>query len=424
MRFATLALVLLSMPFAGERAVAFNCSNVSFASSIVICSDAELTRLADERQQIYNETVARLTADQKAALWENQKAWVRSYATACGVPPDNPPAIPASPTVLACFRSAAEARAAYLRTYGLAGSTSVAALAQSSAAPDADEVALVREDGGLFDIPVEINRAITLNFVIDSGASDVQIPLDVFSTLVRAKTIVPTDLMDETTYILADGSKQKSPKFHIRELRVGHHILRNVAASVGSANSALLLGQSFLANFDSWTLDNKNHVLRLTGKSTEQNDGNATARGGTDTGETASLMAPVMPRRAEPAAQHIAVCGKEVEYTIDQVGSSGGFLGVWSGSWSNGGRLCGGLIVESVAPGGAADVIYVYGPSRPGSALAWKQQHRVGRLHDGVLSFQDDQGSAFTFETVGFGALGGDFVSGSGHLTGVFQKLR
>ena len=32
-------------------------------------------------------------------------------------------------------------------------------------------------------VPVAINRAITLNFVIDSGAADVSIPLDVFSQI-------------------------------------------------------------------------------------------------------------------------------------------------------------------------------------------------------------------------------------------------
>jgi len=37
-------------------------------------------------------------------------------------------------------------------------------------------------------VPVQINSAITLDFTVDSGAAAVQIPVDVFSTLVRAKT--------------------------------------------------------------------------------------------------------------------------------------------------------------------------------------------------------------------------------------------
>src|SRR5207248_1991006 len=107
--------------------------------------------------------------------------------------------------------------------------------------------------GRLLEIPVRINRAITLNFIIDSGASDVQIPFDVFSTLVRANTIEKDDIIGEQTYILAGGSKQKAPKFLIRELKIGNHVLQNVSGSVGSATGSLLLGQSFLSHFDSWT---------------------------------------------------------------------------------------------------------------------------------------------------------------------------
>jgi hypothetical protein len=42
-------------------------------------------------------------------------------------------------------------------------------------------------------VPVLINDAITLDFVVDSGAADVSIPADVVSTLIRTKTIGPSD---------------------------------------------------------------------------------------------------------------------------------------------------------------------------------------------------------------------------------------
>jgi uncharacterized protein (DUF2147 family) len=47
----------------------------------------------------------------------------------------------------------------------------------------------LRVSGGTFVVPVEINGAITLNFTVDSGASDVVVPADVFSTLTRTGTI-------------------------------------------------------------------------------------------------------------------------------------------------------------------------------------------------------------------------------------------
>jgi hypothetical protein len=52
-------------------------------------------------------------------------------------------------------------------------------------AVQAVSISLLREHG-TFVVPVLINDKITLNFTIDSGASDVSIPADVLSTLTRA----------------------------------------------------------------------------------------------------------------------------------------------------------------------------------------------------------------------------------------------
>jgi hypothetical protein len=121
------------------------------------------------------------------------------------------------------------------------------------------------------------------------------------------------------------------------------------------------------------------------------------------------------------------ICGKPVEYAIEQAGSSTGFLGVWTGIWNNAGRLCGGLIVQRIDPKGAVDLVYVYGPSRSGSGLSWKQQRREGVLSGGVLSFQDDQGSTFKFYRNGpisiHDSLNATFVNGSGHLMSTFHEI-
>ncbi len=429
MRLFTLSLALIAALTGAGTAMAFNCEGISLPSSVVICNDPDLMRLGDERQQIYNETRSRLTPDQQAPLWEDQKAWVRSYATACGVPPDNPPPMPVPTSVIECFKRAAEARAAYLRTYGQSGSAaSTNATEQPPAAQhqvqksDVEEVALV-PNGQLFEIPVQINGVITLPFIIDSGASDVQITADVFLTLSRAKTIVSTDVVGERTYVLADGSEHKAAKFVIRELKVGNRVLRNVAASVGSPAGQLLLGQSFLSHFDSWTLDNKRHVLALVGKPTGSGDETApTASSSTQTGPIAALTAPPSLRNPQSFARTAMVCGKLVEFAIEQRSTITGLLGVWTGNWSNAGRLCGGLIVERIDPDGTADIIYIYAPSRPGSGLQWKQQHQAATIANGVLSFHDDQGSTFKFFLSNPGSLDASFISRTGRLTGMFAK--
>ena len=99
-------------------------------------------------------------------------------------------------------------------------------------------------EGGIYVVPVLINGAITLDFVVDSGAADVSIPADVVSTLMRTKTLKETDFLGEQTYVLADGSKVPSQTFVIRSLKVGNVVLENVNGSVTSVHGGLLLGQA------------------------------------------------------------------------------------------------------------------------------------------------------------------------------------
>ena len=119
-------------------------------------------------------------------------------------------------------------------------------------------------EGGIYVVPVLINNAITLDFVVDSGAADVSIPADVVMTLMRTGTLRRTDFLGEKTYVLADGSKVPSQTFRIRSLNVGKKVLENVNGSVASVQGSLLLGQSFLSRFKSWSVDNTKHALLLS----------------------------------------------------------------------------------------------------------------------------------------------------------------
>jgi clan AA aspartic protease (TIGR02281 family) len=404
--------------------------------------------LADERQEAFNEARARLGEDRFPQLWEDQKAWVRSYATVCGVPPDRPAPIPIPPSIKACFRQAAVARIANLRGYavtvgdpsppplpgrdrigpsfdcskagaplellicadadlsrldlrfnqaywalfqqlgptgqpplkeedltffdqvrgqcevprfgpltadvwrsrdcvrdafekirekwlarltgpareeavrssdkhvalqqalqnlgfgplgpidgvygrdtraaillwqqarglsttGLLGDADARMIEREVLAsrlpdserpvaslPGTEEIAL-RNAGGVYVARVRINNAINLDFVVDSGAADVNIPADVAMTLARAGTISDSDFITDQEYRVADGSTLRSERFMVRELKIGGRIVQNIVASIGSPKGELLLGQSFLARFRSWSVDNSRHVLVL-----------------------------------------------------------------------------------------------------------------------------------------------------------------
>jgi len=129
----------------------------------------------------------------------------------------------------------------------------------------AEEIPLIKR-GGVYQLPVEINRVITLHFVLDTGAADVNIPADVALTLYRAGTIRDADFLPGRTYTLADGSTLNSSRFLLRSLKIGSHRVTNVSASIGTLSSALLLGQSFLERLGPWGLDSQRQVLTIVTK--------------------------------------------------------------------------------------------------------------------------------------------------------------
>jgi len=131
-----------------------------------------------------------------------------------------------------------------------AGSTSVCA-----------ETVPLRSVSGALVVRVLVNNQVTLDFMLDSGAADVSIPADVFSTLVRTRTIETSDNLDTQVYELADGTRTRTQRFRIRTLRVGSVELRDVVASVAPQAGPLLLGQSFLSRIKTWSIDNQRQLL-------------------------------------------------------------------------------------------------------------------------------------------------------------------
>jgi predicted aspartyl protease len=139
----------------------------------------------------------------------------------------------------------------------VAKSTAINADSVSAAAV---RVPLVGEGGALV-VPVLINGAIKLNFTVDSGAPEVSIPADVFSTLLRTATVAKADITGSATN--ADGGSYESRTFVLRSLKVGELEVANVDAKVVAPNAPLLLGESFLKRFKSWSVDNTAKALIL-----------------------------------------------------------------------------------------------------------------------------------------------------------------
>jgi clan AA aspartic protease (TIGR02281 family) len=128
--------------------------------------------------------------------------------------------------------------------------------------PREDRVLLASKNGILV-APVVLNNAIELNFFVDSGATDVSIPADLFSSMRRSGAIVDGDITGSRRFVNADGESSKATTFILRSLKIGGVEVSRVEASVAPAKAPLLLGQSFLKRFKSWSIDNKSQELVL-----------------------------------------------------------------------------------------------------------------------------------------------------------------
>jgi serine/threonine protein kinase len=122
---------------------------------------------------------------------------------------------------------------------------------------------LIKTDAGLYEIPVTINNVLKLNFLLDSGASFVSIPVDVASTLLKTNTITKEDWIGSISVSLADGSVQNVQKIKLREINFGNDIvLTDVECLVShSADAPLLLGQNVLKRFGSIRIDYSNDLF-------------------------------------------------------------------------------------------------------------------------------------------------------------------
>ncbi len=124
-------------------------------------------------------------------------------------------------------------------------------------------VKMIKADG-VFQIPVVINDVLKISFIFDSGSSDISISPDVALTLIKTGTLKETDFIGSQTYKFADGSTAISQTFIIRQLSIGNKILKNIRASISSTiDSPMLLGQSVLERFGTFTIDNINHTIKF-----------------------------------------------------------------------------------------------------------------------------------------------------------------
>lgn len=116
-------------------------------------------------------------------------------------------------------------------------------------------------NGGVNTIPVEIN-GVTMNFIFDTGASDITISSVEAAFLIKQGSISREDVIGEQSYQTADGSINVGLKIRLRTVKIGSSELKNVEASIiDNEKAPLLLGQSALKRFGSFSIDNTNRQV-------------------------------------------------------------------------------------------------------------------------------------------------------------------
>jgi aspartyl protease family protein len=135
---------------------------------------------------------------------------------------------------------------------------------QSSTASGENCEVTLNKVNGVYEIPVTLNGTIKIDFIFDSGCSDVLISPDVASVLIKSGTLTKEDYLGSAQYTIADGSISEQAQFRLSTVQVGSKIVKNVRCSVSNSIEApMLLGQSVMEKFGRFTFDYADQKLIL-----------------------------------------------------------------------------------------------------------------------------------------------------------------
>tara|TARA_Y100000589_G_C27181745_1_gene641080 strand:- start:594 stop:1550 length:957 start_codon:yes stop_codon:yes gene_type:complete len=132
----------------------------------------------------------------------------------------------------------------------------------------------MQKKNGVWMVPGTIN-GLSFNFVFDTGSSDVFVSSDILNVMIKQGTVTENDILEIADYLDASGNINEATKFIIKEIKIGSIIISNVLASASnSINTPLLLGQSFLSKFPSFTQTRDGYLILGENSYTQKNDNN------------------------------------------------------------------------------------------------------------------------------------------------------
>jgi clan AA aspartic protease (TIGR02281 family) len=117
---------------------------------------------------------------------------------------------------------------------------------------------------GTYYVNVGIADKCCFRMVLDTGASDVSVPIDLWYVMLKGGAIAEADHIDVVKYGTANGVVE-GLRFRMPPMTIGGITVHNVIGSVSknSRGQSILLGQSFLQKFKAWSINNATGQLVL-----------------------------------------------------------------------------------------------------------------------------------------------------------------
>jgi aspartyl protease family protein len=148
---------------------------------------------------------------------------------------------------------------------GAAGAAAVAAvfILVFAVGRTPDNVVKMREENGVRYIPAKVNGQ-ELDFVFDTGASSICISTLEVAILAKNGLLSDEDFIGKESFRDATGRISVGAKFNLKTVKIGNRELSNVEATViENPRAECLLGQSVLAQFGAYTIDNDKKEIRF-----------------------------------------------------------------------------------------------------------------------------------------------------------------
>lgn len=134
---------------------------------------------------------------------------------------------------------------------------------KSDGLPKEGQVKMTRMAGNTFKVPCTIN-GLRMNFILDTGASDVSISKATAQYMFDQGYLRREDIEGFSRYSTADGDISVGMDITLRKVNFGGYELKDVKASVVDSDQApLLLGQSVLSRLGRIQIDYDNSLLTI-----------------------------------------------------------------------------------------------------------------------------------------------------------------